>query len=131
MKKKNQKVKNTTPTVINDITFKSKLEAYTYQKLIEANIEARYEEDRFTLLPSFEFQNKKIRAITYKPDFVGNNFIIECKGFATDAWHNREKLIKYYLLTNNLRYKYYIVHNHKEVDNAIKDIQNNESKSNQ
>ncbi|MGM9532358.1 DUF1064 domain-containing protein [Intestinibacter sp.] len=102
--------------------FRSKLETYTYKKLKEANIYSEYEQHRYELLPAFTFQGSKIRAITYLPDFVGDNFIIECKGFPNEAWPLREKLFKYYL--KNTNYKFYIVHTQKEVDKLISELKN-------
>lgn len=120
--KKEGKVKNATPTQLDGIKFRSKLEAYTYTKLKEAKIPIEYEKHRYMLLPSFIFENKTIRAITYLPDFVGSNFIIECKGYPNDSWALREKLFKYYLVNNLPDYKFYIVHNQKEVDQLIKEL---------
>ena len=120
--KKEGKVKNATPTQLDGIKFRSKLEAYTYTKLKEAKIPIEYEKHRYMLLPSFIFENKTIRAITYLPDFVGSNFIIECKGYPNDSWALREKLFKYYLVNNLPNYKFYIVHNQKEVDQLIKEL---------
>lgn len=128
----NKKVKNATPTVYNNIKFRSKLEMYTYKKLEQAKINAEYEMHRFELIPAFVFLGKKIRAMTYLPDFVGDNFIIECKGFGTDAWPLREKLFKYKLFLTNDNRHFYVVHNQKEVDECINQIlTNNESNSNQ
>ena len=120
--KKEGKVKNATPTQLDGIKFRSKLEAYTYTKLKEAKIPIEYEKHRYMLLPSFIFENKTIRAITYLPDFVGNKFIIECKGYPNDSWALREKLFRYYLVNNLPDYKFYIVHNQKEVDQLIKEL---------
>lgn len=119
MLKQNKKVRNATKQEIDGITFRSKLEAYMYQKLKEADIKVDYELHRYTLLPAFIYNNSKIRAITYLPDFVGKDFIIECKGYPNDAWANREKLFKYYLSLNEPNTKFYIVHNKKDVDNLI------------
>ena len=118
--KKEGKVKNATPTQLDGIKFRSKLEAYTYKKLKEANIYAEYEQYRYILLPSFIFENRTVRAITYLPDFVGNNFIIECKGFPNEAWPLREKLFKYYLTNNMPNYSFYLVRNQKQVDELVK-----------
>lgn len=95
---------------IDGIKFRSKLEAYTYKELKSANIQADYEKHRFELLPAFVYEDKKVRAMTYLPDFVGKDFIIECKGFPNDAWALREKLFKYYLYRTKSIYKFYIVH---------------------
>lgn len=122
IKRKKGKVKNATPNEYDGIKFRSKLETYTYKKLKEANIYSEYEQHRYELLPAFTFQGSKIRAITYLPDFVGDNFIIECKGFPNEAWPLREKLFKYYL--RDTKYKFYIVHTQKEVDKLISELKN-------
>lgn len=122
----NKKVKNATKVTIDGITFRSKLEAFTYQTLKENGIAAEYERYRFELLPKFTYQNENIRAITYLPDFVGKDFIIECKGFATDAWPNREKLFKFYLANNSPNVKFYLVKTQKQVKELIKTLKNNE-----
>ena len=101
------------------IKFRSKLEAYCYKKLKEANIYAEYEQHRYTLLPSFKFDNKTIRAITYLPDFVGKNFVIECKGYANESFPLREKLFKYYLTKNEPNVKYFLVKTQKQVDALV------------
>ena len=126
--KKEGKVKNATPTQLDGIKFRSKLEAYTYKKLKEANIYAEYEQYRYILLPSFIFENRTVRAITYLPDFVGNNFIIECKGFPNEAWPLREKLFKYYLTNNMPNHSFYLVRNQKQVDELIKKLKDEKSR---
>ena len=126
--KKEGKVKNATPTQLDGIKFRSKLEAYTYKKLKEANIYAEYEQYRYILLPSFIFENRTVRAITYLPDFVGSNFIIECKGFPNEAWPLREKLFKYYLTNNMPNYSFYLVRNQKQVDELIKKLKDEKSR---
>lgn len=120
----NKKIKNAQPNIYDNIKFRSKLETYTYKKLKEAQINAEYEQHRFELLPAFIFLGKKIRPITYLPDFVGNNFIIECKGFGNDTWPIREKLFKYKLFITNDTRQFYVVKNQKEVDNCINQIKN-------
>lgn len=113
------KVRNATPNVYNGIKFRSKLETYTYKKLKEANIIADYEMRRYELLPAFTFNNKKYRPMTYLPDFVGDGFIIECKGFPNEAWPLREKLFNYYLYQQEPNTKFYVVHTQKQVDELI------------
>lgn len=117
--KKEGRVKNATPTQVDGIKFRSKLEAYAYKKFKEAKIPVEYEQHRYMLLPSFIFENKTVRAITYLPDFVGKNFIVECKGFPNESWPLREKLFKYYIINNMPKYKYYLVRNQKQVDELI------------
>ena len=122
IKKKQGKVRNATPILIDDIHFKSKLEGYCYEQLKKANIDAKYEPTHFTLLPAFQYKNEKIRKMTYKPDFVGDNFIIECKGLVTDSFPLRWKLFKYVLYLLNSNYKLYLVRNHKQIDEMVNEL---------
>ena len=113
------KVRNATPNEYNGIKFRSKLETYTYKKLKESKIKAEYETHRYELLPAFTFNNKKYRAMTYLPDFVGNGFVIECKGFPNEDWPLREKLFNFYLYQHEPNTKFYVVHTQKQVDELI------------
>lgn len=117
-------VKNATPNIFDGIKFRSKLETYTYKKLKEAKIYAEYEKHKFELLPAFTFHGSKVRAITYLPDFIGKNFIIECKGFSNDAFPLKEKLFKYLLLSILPNTVYYVVHTQKQVDELINKLKN-------
>lgn len=137
---KNKKVRNATVLQYYGITFKSKLELYCYKKLKEANLKFKYEENRYELMPSFEFENdsyelfkrkgvrtfgkqrKHIRGITYMPDFVGSGWIIETKGFANDSWPLRWKLMKKHILDNNLNITLYMPRNQKQVDEVVEII---------
>ena len=44
--------------VVDNIEFKSGLEAYMYKALKAANIKAQYEGISYELIPSFDFKNK-------------------------------------------------------------------------
>lgn len=120
---KNVKVRNATPIIIDGIQFKSKLEGYCYQQLKQANIQAEYEPKSFLLIPAFQFQGESIRKMTYKPDFVGKDFIIECKGNITDSFPLRWKIFKYSLHLQDSNYKLFIVRNHKQIDETIQTLQ--------
>lgn len=122
-KKKSQgKVRNATPNIYNGIKFRSKLETYTYKKLKEAGIHVEYESTHFELIPKFEYNGEKVRAMTYLPDFVGKNFIIECKGLVTDSFPLRWKIFKYYLKQENKDYKLFLVRNQKQVDEMVNEL---------
>lgn len=123
----NKKVKNATITVVDGIKFLSKLEAYVYVQLKTHNIEFKYATDRFTIMYPFEYQNEKVRAMTYKPDFTGDTFVIECKGHPTDAWKVREKLIKRRLSKNYPNLHFYKVGSQKDFNNIIEDLKNREN----
>lgn len=124
-KSTNKKVRNATPTEYDGIKFRSKLEVYTYKKLRESNIYTEYEQNRYEIIPAFTFMGKKIRAMTYLPDFVGEDYILECKGYPNDAFPIKEKLFKYYLFLTNSNKKYYVLHSQKEVDEFIKEYESN------
>lgn len=121
------RVKNATKVNKYGIQFRSKLECYTYEAFMKAGISVKYEPKHFTLLKKFEYLGEKIRPITYLPDFIGSykskKFIIECKGLIGDSFPLRFKLFKYYLKRHRSKYKCYLVRNHKQVDEMIKDIQ--------
>lgn len=122
-KKKSQgKVRNATPNIYDGIKFRSKLETYTYKKLKEVGIDAEYESTHFELIPKFEYNGEKVRAMTYLPDFVGKNFIIECKGLVTDSFPLRWKIFKYYLKQENKDYKLFLVRNQKQVDEMVNEL---------
>lgn len=118
----NKKVKNATPLEFDGIQFKSKLEVYCYKLLKDKGIPAEYEEHRFQILEPFTYNDKKIRGMYFTPDFVGDDFIIECKGFMNDAFPLRWKLFKHYLLINNLRYDLYLPRNKKDVEAVVSEI---------
>ncbi len=119
------RVRNATKVTKYGIKFRSKLECYTYEAFMEAGIPVKYEPKHFELLPRFEYLGEKIRPITYLPDFIGKNFIVECKGLMGDSFPLRYKLFKYYLKRHRSKKRCYLVRNHKQVDEMIKDIKCN------
>ena len=119
------------------ITFQSGLEKYMYTALKKANIKAKYEGATYELIPSFNYDKpcyerqangkgdyknrsgKKIRGITYTPDFVGTDFIIECKGRANESFPIRWKLFKMYLFHTRSEVTIYKPQNQKECDETV------------
>jgi hypothetical protein len=121
--KPNKKVRNATLTECDGIKFKSKLERYTYEQFKLAEVPISYETVKFTLLEKFKYNGQNVRAITYTPDFIGEDFIVECKGFKTDRFVLKWKLFQKYLLDNGLdKYKLYLVHNQKQVRSVVEEI---------
>lgn len=116
------KVRNATKVDKHGLHFRSKLECYTYEAFMNAGIPVQYEPKHFELLPKFEYQQEKIRAMTYLPDFIGNGFIVECKGLMGDSFPLRWKLFKYYLKKHRSKMKCYLVRNHKQVDEMIQEL---------
>lgn len=135
-KKKNGPVR-AKKVIYDGIKFASGLEKYMYKALKDAKIKAEYEGRTFELIPSFHFNveafercangkgeyknrgNKNILNIKYTPDFVGEDFIIECKGRANESFPLRWKLFKMLVtkdLPNTILYK---PQNQKECDKTI------------
>tara|TARA_R110002020_G_scaffold83077_2_gene205786 strand:+ start:208 stop:648 length:441 start_codon:yes stop_codon:yes gene_type:complete len=129
------------PTTIDGIKFRSKLEAFTYEKLKVNNIIHEYESEKYVLLDGFHYTSdsyeqstkgyrnrgeEKVRAITYLPDFLcpGRTWIIECKGFANDRFPLKWKMFKKHLLDNNKSCKLFVPKNQKQVLETIEIIKN-------
>ena len=120
------------------IKFASGLEKYMYMCLKKAKIHAEYEGCTFILQEGFMFDvesyerqsngkgemvnrgNKKILPIKYTPDFVGSNFVIECKGRANESFPMRWKLFKKYVNWKMKHVTLYKPQNQKECDEVIK-----------
>jgi hypothetical protein len=120
----NKKVRNATKISCDGIDFKSKLELYCHTKLKENGIQATYEGTTFILVPAFSYNDEKVRKMTYTPDFVGDSFIIECKGMMNDAFPLKWKLFKYLLHKKKKRYILYLPRNRKDVDALIINLKN-------
>ena len=111
----NKKIKNAMPHEYDGIKFRSKLEMFTYKSFNDIGIKLDYEAKTFELIPSFIFFGKKIRPMTYTPDFMHKDFILECKGFGNDQWPIKEKLFKWLLSRSNTILPFYVVGTQKEV----------------
>lgn len=116
------------------INFASGLERYTYMALKKNKLFEGYENEIFQLVESFDFDNesfekqangkgeytnrgqKKILGIKYTPDFIGKDYIIECKGRANESFPLRWKLFKLWLTKNKIGKTLYKPQNQKEVD---------------
>ena len=120
---------------------KNATEQYCLDRLKENGIFEGYENKTYTLLEEFYFENdvyartqngrgefrnrgqEKVRPITYTPDFVGKDFIIEVKGYirqgSYDAFPLRFKLFKAWLKNNKIGKTLYVPRNKKEIDQTI------------
>ena len=61
--------------------------------------------------------------ITYKPDFVGRDFIIECKGRANEAFPLRWKLFKAWVSQHSPGIALFKPQNQKDCDETITHIE--------
>ena len=129
--------------IVDGIEFKSGLEAYMYGVLKLHKIKAEYEGETFVLFPTFNFHNdvyercangkgdfknrgnKKILNIKYTPDFIGDSFIIECKGRANESFPLRWKMFKRYAYTHLPKVTLYKPQNQKECDETVRLILGN------
>ena len=123
--------------IYDGITFASGLEKYMHRALKKAKIKAEYEGETFTLINGFNFEidsyerqsngkgefknrgDKKILPIKYTPDFVNENFIIECKGRANESFPMRWKLFKRMINISRPYVTLYKPQNQKECDQVI------------
>ena len=64
--------------------------------------------------------NKKILNIKYTPDFISDDFIIECKGRANESFPLRWKMFKDYVKRNLSSVTLYKPQNQKDCDEVVK-----------
>lgn len=128
------------------IKFASGLERYMYMQLKKHKIKAKYEGETYEIFPGFNFPNeayercangkgeyknrgsKKILNIKYTPDFIGDGFIIECKGRANESFPLRWKMFKRYCAEHMPNIVLYKPQNQKECDETIRLILNSRNK---
>ena len=150
MRKKNYKRKRgpvqAKKVTYNGINFASGLERYMYQALKKAKIKATYEGKTYEIVSGFNFINlsyertangkgefkqrggKKILPIKYTPDFIGKDFIIECKGRANESFPLRWKMFKKIVKRDHPYVIIYKPQNQKECDETIKLIKSYQKK---
>ena len=148
-RKKGKKTINSNKNKIDGINFASGLERYCYLALKKEGLykEGCYEGESFIISEAFQFPNvcferqangkgeftnrgeKKILQIKYTPDFVGEDFIIECKGRANESFPIRWKLFKKWITENMDGRMVYKPQNQKEVDQTVQLILENRRKN--
>lgn len=118
----NKKIKNAAPTEYKGVVYRSTLEANCAAVFEEFGVEVQYEPFNIELLPTFQYNNETLRKITYTPDFVGDGFIVECKGFPNDNWHDKRKWIMDYLLKNRPNLIFYEIHTVAQLRTLLKSL---------
>lgn len=134
------KIRNAKKHIYDGIEFDSGLEVTCYKELKANNIHFEYTPCSFTIIDKFDsevteykfnshgicFESscKPKQSIKYTPDFVGDNWIIETKGFANELFPMRWKLfVRYLSLSPENLYKYlFIAGNKKEILQCIEII---------
>ena len=132
--------------IYDGIKFASGLEKYMYASLKKHNIYAAYEGETFVIFNGFTFNTssherqsngvgefinrgfKKVLPITYTPDFVAEDFIIECKGRANESFPIRWKMFKKLMSIEKPNVTLYKPQNQKECDKTIALILESRSK---
>ena len=147
MKKRNYRRKKgpvaSKKVTCDGITFASGLEKYMHLALKKAKIQAVYEGHTYEIFPAYQFDSsayercangkgeykdrghKKILNISYTPDFMGQGFIIECKGRANESFPLRWKMFKKYVKEHLPNVTLYKPQNQKECDETVKLILKN------
>ncbi len=120
----NKKVINATEVTVNGVKYRSKLEARCAQILKENNISFEYEPLKIEYIPKFEYYGEKYRAAFYTPDFlVDNKYILEIKGWKTDTYRYKKKLVLLKLLKDNnyTKYRFFEIKTITQLKQWIKD----------
>lgn len=103
-----ERIQNVSPKEWNGTMYRSTLEADTAKVLDALGIPFQYEPFKLELVQGFRcrFQREKVIAITYTPDFIIDDIMLECKGFETPEWKIKKKLLFKYLEENNSNYRF-------------------------
>lgn len=89
----NKKIKNATPTTYKGVQYRSKLEVRFAMMLDAEKIPFAYEEETWVVLDKQTYMGKTIRCVTYTPDFIIGDVVVEIKGFRNDVFPLKKKLI--------------------------------------
>lgn len=136
----NKRVVNATAVSEDNIRFRSKSERTMYNLLKDSGLKFRHEPAAIELLKGFypahlwyegtKERKDKVRSITYTPDFVVdgeyNTYIIEVKGFITDRYPLKRKMLLH-LMQNLTTSRFFEVHTKRDMlfcINKIKEIEN-------
>lgn len=111
-----ERIQGVHPKEYKGVQYKSTLEAETAETLDKLGLPINYEARKIVLLEGFRcpYQKNKVIGISYKPDFLVGNIIIECKGFETPEWRNKKKYIFKYLMENEPDTPFYQTRNSRK-----------------
>jgi hypothetical protein len=113
-------------TIYRGITYRSNQEVILAKLFDENKLKFKYEPYTIEVFAPFTFHGKKIRPITYTPDFLVNKMYVEVKGWLGNNkdFPLRKKLFLKYLTENEPDYDYEVVTNKKEMLNLIEKLKN-------
>ena len=130
-------MKEINSNILSDITVHMKYAKYipelkrreTWKELVDRNMAMhikKYPELEVEIRQAYSYvYTKKILPIKYTPDFVGDKFIIECKGRANESFPMRWKLFKRLINISRPYVTLYKPQNQKECDQVIELITKN------
>ena len=117
-KKRGKQSINSTKNIYKGIKFKSLLERFAYISFESANLNPKYEPEKWEIMKPFVYKGEKVRNMTYKVDFIFTfkkiKYCIETKGRPNDNWSLRLKWIRLFLM-NHLEWEYVILKTQKEI----------------
>lgn len=119
--KPNKKIRNAVKTVVDGQRFDSQLEAYMYGCLKNSRITFETQKE-FVLIEKFQYRGKWVRPMVkivdfWLPDF---NIVLDTKGFASDVYKVKEKLLKLVLKRDyGIEPKILTPSNRKECDAVV------------
>lgn len=121
-KSANKKVKNATKTVVEGISYDSRLEAYMAGLLAQMKIPFQTK-TRIVLQAGFRYNGAAIREIAIVPDFIiqlPNKYIVaDTKGFQGDKSKLQHKLLKRWLVDNHPNSEVYLPSNKQECQKVV------------
>ena len=111
----NRKVKNAVKSVVDGVSFDSRLEKTMYDLLAGAGIKFEFQKV-FVLQDSFRYRGEAIRAIKCIVDFYlpDRDLIIDTKGYANDVSPIKYKMLKRFLVDRGLSYNIIMPKNKRE-----------------
>jgi len=107
-------------TVIDGITFDSRLESCCYTELRDAGMKFEMQVP-YEIIPPFIYKGKKIRPMKWTPDFYipSLNILIETKGMANESFPLRLKMFMYMFTDGGNEPEVVILKNQKEIKEYV------------
>jgi hypothetical protein len=122
---KQGKIRNAKKTVFNGVQYDSKLEAKFASTALMLGLPFTHHHQPYTLMEGFVYEGKKYQPTTYTPDFEGNGWIVEVKGYANDTWPLKKKMFLKHLRDNNIKVDFRVLKDSNEIESFINEKVNN------
>lgn len=122
--KDNRKIVGAKKIEVDGIIFDSRLEMAMHSALIVSKLPFMFKQT-ICLIEGFIYGDKKIRDITWSPDFFIPylKIILDTKGYSNDIAPLKIKLCKYWLMKQNmLDWQIWIVKKKSEIPNTINQL---------